>query len=93
MGESIAEVQTLIHELRRITVLWDELWYGTLSQHLPDLTRKSNQLKADIVRLNKNASLTNEEKEGLIRKKHHIVFQPVSKMKLISLFYFIRLIS
>lgn len=80
VGGSIAEVQTLIHELRRITILWDELWLGTLAQHHSELTRKCGQLKSDIARLNRNPSLNSEEKNQLIRKKYDIVFQPVSRV-------------
>ena len=77
MGSSISEVQTLVHELRRITVLWDELWYGTLTQHQSDLNRKCQQLNIEATRLKKNTSLSQAEKTELIKKKYEIIFKPV----------------
>lgn len=35
----ISEVKTFVSELRRITLLWDELWLGTLTQHQADVGR------------------------------------------------------
>ena len=35
----VRDVQLLVKELRRITLLWDELWLGTLNQHQQDITR------------------------------------------------------
>uniref|UniRef100_A0A0P4WEM1 non-specific serine/threonine protein kinase n=1 Tax=Scylla olivacea TaxID=85551 RepID=A0A0P4WEM1_SCYOL len=77
IGSSISEVQMLVHELRRITVLWDELWLGTLSQHHTDMSRKCHQLTAEIARLNNNSSLTQPEKLQLIKKKYDIIFKPL----------------
>lgn len=36
----VDEVATFVEEMRRITVLWDELWLGTLSQHAEELQKK-----------------------------------------------------
>ncbi|KAG0722298.1 Serine/threonine-protein kinase SMG1 [Chionoecetes opilio] len=77
IGSSISEVQMLVHELRRITVLWDELWLGTLSQHHTDMSRKCHQLSAEIARLNNNSSLSQSEKVQLIKKKYDIIFKPL----------------
>lgn len=77
VGSSISEVQMLVHELRRITVLWDELWLGTLAQHHSDMSRKCHQLTAEIARLNNNSSLTQTEKTQLIKKKYDIIFKPL----------------
>ena len=35
----VNDVQVLVRELRRITLLWDELWLGTLNQHQQDITK------------------------------------------------------
>jgi len=34
----ISEVQVLVSELRRVTLLWDELWLGTLVQRQTDIS-------------------------------------------------------
>uniref|UniRef100_A0A0R3T4W9 Non-specific serine/threonine protein kinase n=1 Tax=Rodentolepis nana TaxID=102285 RepID=A0A0R3T4W9_RODNA len=36
----VNEVSSLIDEMRRITVLWDELWFGILTQHLDDFDKR-----------------------------------------------------
>lgn len=77
IGSSISEVQMLVHELRRITVLWDELWLGTLAQNHSDMSKKCHQLTAEITRLNNNSSLSKSEKQQLIKKKYDIIFKPV----------------
>ena len=37
--ELVVEIEVLVQELRRITVLWEELWLGTLNQLHVDVTR------------------------------------------------------
>lgn len=36
---TISEAKNLIHELHRITLLWDELWLGTLNLHQSEVNR------------------------------------------------------
>lgn len=36
----VNEVSSFIDEMRRITVLWDELWFGILTQHLDDFNKR-----------------------------------------------------
>lgn len=38
-GQTISEAKGLVHELHRITLLWDELWVGTLSIHHTEVNR------------------------------------------------------
>ena len=75
----ISEVQLLVNELRRITLLSDELWLGTLNSHHADVTRRLQQLEKEVKKVNTNSSLTNEEKQAIIREKHKTVIKPVSK--------------
>ena len=75
----IAEVQLLVNELRRITLLSDELWLGTLNSHHADVTRRLQQLEKEVKKVNANSSLTHEEKQAIIREKHKTVIKPVSK--------------
>ena len=73
----VPEAKVLVQELRRITVLWDELWFGSLTQHQPELLRKMCQLKSEVSRLEANNSLTLEEKCNLIKTKYEIIFKPI----------------
>jgi len=73
----IADVKQLIEELRRITLLWDELWLGTLNQQHPDVERRILQLEAEIKKVNNNGALGKDEKAAIIREKHKTVLKPV----------------
>ena len=73
----ITEVELIVQELRRITVLWDELWLGTLNQHHQDVTRRLAQLDTEVKKVQKNTTLTEDEKELVIKQKHITVLKPV----------------
>nr|NVI76420.1 no-on-and-no-off transient C [Cucujiformia] len=75
--DTIAQVQTLVKELRRITLLWDELWLGTLAQHQSEISKRQLQLEYEIEKVNENASLNKEEKASLIVEKHRIIIKPI----------------
>ncbi|XP_059470336.1 serine/threonine-protein kinase SMG1 isoform X2 [Neocloeon triangulifer] len=74
---SINQVRLLVSELRRITVLWDELWLGCLSQHQQDVTRRLYQLETEQKKLEENSSLDEATKVRLMREKYNIVMKPV----------------
>lgn len=75
--ETISQVQTLVKELRRITLLWDELWLGTLAQHQSEITKRQQQLEYEIEKVNENGSLSKDEKASLIVEKHRIIIKPI----------------
>lgn len=76
-------MQTFVSELRRITLLWDELWLGTLNQHHTELNRRLTQLEQEVSRVENNSSLTSFEKTALIAEKHRIILKPVSNLFII----------
>ncbi|XP_034250537.1 serine/threonine-protein kinase SMG1 [Thrips palmi] len=75
--EAISQVQQFVCELRRITLLWDELWLGTLSQNQSEINQKVSQLKAEITRVEQNGSLSPTDKEKLISEKYRIIVKPL----------------
>ena len=74
----ISDVKQLIEELRRITLLWDELWLGTLNQQHQDVERRIGQLESEIKKVNNNSNLSKEERAAIIREKHKTVLKPVN---------------
>ncbi|XP_077868684.1 serine/threonine-protein kinase SMG1-like [Saccoglossus kowalevskii] len=73
----VSQVQVLVQELRRITLLWEELWLGTLNQHHIDVSlRRVPQLEDEIKRVLSNNTLTKEEKMAIIREKHNAILKP-----------------
>ncbi|CAG0894182.1 unnamed protein product [Cyprideis torosa] len=75
--EGMEEVQVLIRELRRISVLWEELWLGTLQQIHGEVSRRIKLLEEEYEKLKKNQSLSRDERDSLMRAKHRILFAPV----------------
>lgn len=75
-SHTIAEVKNLVHELRRITLLWDELWVGTLTLHHAEVNRRIQTLEEEIKKVQGNTSLTRSEKYNIIREKHTVFMKP-----------------
>nr|CAH8855885.1 unnamed protein product [Trichobilharzia regenti] len=50
LGDLVERVEIFTYELQRITVLWEELWLGSLVQHLDELSKKINILKLELER-------------------------------------------
>lgn len=75
--EAITQVQLLVKELRRITLLWDELWLGTLMQYHNEITQRQRQLELEIGKVNDNVYLDKEQKSSLITEKYRIIMKPI----------------
>lgn len=73
----ISEVRVLVSELRRITLLWDELWLGTLVQRQTDISRRINQLEAELNKTENHPHLTDIEKEHISVEKYTMLLKPV----------------
>ncbi|KAH9498432.1 Serine/threonine-protein kinase smg1 [Bulinus truncatus] len=74
--QMISEVQLMVQELRRITLLWEELWLGTLNQHQADVQKRLAQLDAEIKRVEANKSLSKSMKATVIKEKHRTIMKP-----------------
>ena len=74
----VSEVQDFVQELRRVTLLWEELWLGSLIQIHHDFEKRENQLNDEIKRVNSSTSLSVQEKSALIKGKHIALMKPVS---------------
>lgn len=56
------QVQQLVGELRRVTLLWDELWLGVLQQQHMHVLRRIQQLEDEVKRVQNNNTLRRWEK-------------------------------
>ncbi|CAF3401832.1 unnamed protein product [Rotaria socialis] len=74
----VGQVKLFVHELRRVTVLWDELWLGTMAQLQEEISRRVDVLKEELQRLESMTHLTKDEKEFLIKEKQDVLFKSVS---------------
>lgn len=75
--DTISQVQMLVKELKRITILWDELWLGTLMQYHNEINKRQEQLEVEIEKVNENQYIEHEEKVSLIAEKHRIIIKPI----------------
>ena len=75
--DSVVHVKILVRELRRITLLWDELWLATLCQHHSEISKRFEQLELEVQKVQGNVWLAPEEKEKLIAEKHRIILKPI----------------
>ena len=79
-ADSVWHVNVLVSELQRVSLLWDELWHGTIQQHHAEVTKRVKKMEDEVKRLNTNEALDNEEKERLVREKYNIIFKPLLYM-------------
>ena len=73
----IEEVKLFVNEMRRITLLREELWYGTLNQIHSDLNKRMDQLTAELTKQKLNQSLSDAEKNSIAKEKYEILLQPI----------------
>ena len=67
----------MVLELQRISLLWDELWIGTIQQYGAEINRRVKKMEDEVKRLNVNQSLSEVEKKSLAKEKYNIVFKPL----------------
>ncbi|CAB1447955.1 unnamed protein product [Pleuronectes platessa] len=73
----VLQVQQLVAELRRVTLLWDELWLGVLQQQHMHVLRRIQQLEDEVKRVQNNNTLRRDEKIAIMREKHSALMRPV----------------
>ena len=67
----------MVKELRRITLLWDELWLGSLNQHHSDIQKRLLGLAEEAKRLNSNTTLSIEQKSKMMADQQAAMMAPV----------------
>lgn len=77
-AEEISHVKKFVSELQRITLLWEELWLGTLMQHQGDINRRFRSLQSEIRTTEGNTHLDQPTKDSIIREKYRLILKPVS---------------
>uniref|UniRef100_A0A182W5R0 non-specific serine/threonine protein kinase n=1 Tax=Anopheles minimus TaxID=112268 RepID=A0A182W5R0_9DIPT len=74
--DTVKQVQTLVHELRRISLLWEELWDVSLQQIYSDYTKRIPTFESEYRRLYASGQLT-EERRTLLAEKHRLLLRPL----------------
>ena len=73
----VDQVQSVVYELQRISLLWDELWLGTVQQYGNEINRRVKKMEDEVQRLGRNHTLTEVEKTRLVKEKYNIIFKPI----------------
>ena len=68
----------MVRELRRVTLLWDELWAGALAQHQPEAARRLGALATELQKVAERETLTELERNAIAGDKYNIAVRPVS---------------
>lgn len=71
-SETVSQVQLLVRELKRITLLWDELWLVTLVQIYSEWAKRFISFESEVQKY-KNTM----EKSIILAGKHNIMIKPV----------------
>ncbi|CAH8681061.1 unnamed protein product [Schistosoma rodhaini] len=76
-SDLVHDVEIFTYELQRITVLWEELWLGSLVQHLDELSKKISLLESELKRTEKiDVSQSVDTSKALSKRvssKHSII--------------------
>ncbi|KAL0356770.1 UNVERIFIED_CONTAM: Serine/threonine-protein kinase TOR [Sesamum calycinum] len=73
----VQDAQLMIKELENVTVLWEELWLGTLQDLHADVMRRINLLKEEAARIAENSTLTHGEKNKINAAKYSAMMAPI----------------
>lgn len=73
----VTQTKLLVQELRRITVLWDELWIATLHHNFGEMKKQAEALNAQVDKIKKNENLDDEQKVRIIREHYNIHFRRI----------------
>lgn len=68
----VLQIQQVVGELRRVTLLWDELWLGVLQQQHMHVLRRIQQLEDEVKRVQSNNTLRRSVHKFLVHHFHEV---------------------
>ncbi|XP_058127309.1 serine/threonine-protein kinase Smg1-like [Anopheles ziemanni] len=74
--DTVKQVQTLVHELRRISLLWEELWLVSLQQIYADYGKRVAAFESAYARQQAAGQLS-EPRRALLAEKHRLLLRPL----------------
>nr|CCA19764.1 phosphatidylinositol kinase putative [Albugo laibachii Nc14] len=78
-SEHVERVTSVVHELQRVSVLWEEAWILTLTKLEADVSRRASTLTKEAARVAKNTTLSSMEKKALGHRKYKALMRPILK--------------
>lgn len=79
-SEQVQQVQLMVRELKRITLLWEELWLSSLSQVYSECAKRVAILENDVNKLTAeelNFKQTDEVKRTVLIERYHVIVRPI----------------
>ena len=73
----VEQLQLLISELGRVTLLWEDHLSSVLSQLQSEVVTRINKLREEAKRVNQNAKLTQADKARIVGEKYAAIMAPV----------------
>eukprot|EP00198_Chlamydomonas_reinhardtii_P004149 XP_001693485.1 phosphatidylinositol 3-kinase-related protein kinase [Chlamydomonas reinhardtii] len=72
----LAGVQTLVGEMVRLTVLWDERWAALLAEVEVEISRRAVSLQAEAARVAEDSSLSPAQRQALLASRYQTLMAP-----------------
>lgn len=77
-AEQVSHVQLLVRELKRVTLLWEELWLSSLTQVYSECVKRMTVFENDLKRtINDPDDETSENKRALLSEKYRLIVRPI----------------
>ena len=76
-SQLVADVNIFVSELRRVSVLWDELWLSALTHYSGEVNRYLNMMEHERRRLDRNKTLSMNDKNIILAAKYSAYMKPV----------------
>lgn len=78
-SEQVEQVQLLVREMKRVTLLWEELWLSSLSQVYSEWAKRMAAFETELSDFieNSNRDGIDENKSALITEKYRAIVRPI----------------
>lgn len=79
-SEQVQQVQLLVCELKRVTLLWEELWLSSLTQVYSECLKRMTALESELSKMfdeDANREEIDETKRSLLTEKYRVIIRPI----------------
>lgn len=78
-AEQVEQVQLLVREMKRVTLLWEEMWLSSLSQVYSECAKRMAVFETDLSKLieSPQSQEIDESKRVLLSEKYRSIVRPV----------------
>ncbi|KAI9209426.1 uncharacterized protein BJ171DRAFT_117404 [Polychytrium aggregatum] len=73
----VSQVERMVSELQRITVLWEETWLHRLDQMQSDIAKRLQRYENELHRITHNKAASGRSRETALRDAYNIIMNPI----------------